>query len=66
MHAYRLLVLEPDPRKIEKEGLVNWLGWKCTLHQVCRRTSDWLLNSILMCVFISQPWRKIDFFPRLR
>ena len=22
------LVLEPDPRKIEKEGLVNGAGWK--------------------------------------
>ena len=33
-----------------KEGLVNWLGWKCTLRPVCRRTSDWLLISILMCV----------------
>ena len=45
-----ILVSEPDPRKIEKEGLVNWLGWKCTLRPVCRRTSDWLLISILMCV----------------
>ena len=39
-----VLVLEPDPRKIGKEGLVNWLGWKCTLHPVCRHTSDWLLQ----------------------
>ena len=30
LHAL-FLVSEPDPRKIEKEGLVNWLGWKCTL-----------------------------------
>ena len=45
------LVSEPDPRKIEKEGLVNRLGWKCTLRPVCRRTSDWLLISILMCVY---------------
>ena len=45
------VVSEPDPRKIEKEGLVNWLGWKCTLRQVCRRTPDWLLISILMCVY---------------
>ena len=37
------------PSKIEKE--VNWLGWKCTLHLVCRCTSDWLLISILMCVY---------------
>ena len=44
------LVSEPDPRKIEKEGLVNRLGWKCTLRPVCRRTSNWLLISILMCV----------------
>ena len=22
------VVLKLDPRKIEKEGLVNWLGWK--------------------------------------
>ena len=28
------LVSEPDPQKIEKEGLVNRLGWKCTLRQV--------------------------------
>ena len=47
------LVSEPDPSKIEKEGLVNEAGWKCTLCSVCRRTSDWLwlaLISILMCV----------------
>ena len=25
------VVSEPDPRKIEKEGLVNGVGWKCTL-----------------------------------
>ena len=25
------LVSDPDPRKIEKEGLVNWAGWKCSL-----------------------------------
>ena len=25
-----LVVSEPDPQKIEKEGLVNQLGWKCT------------------------------------
>ena len=42
------LVSESDSQKIEKEGLVNWLGWKCTLRLVCRRTSDWLLISILM------------------
>ena len=28
------LVSEPDPQKIEKEGLVNQLGWKCTLRPV--------------------------------
>ena len=28
------VVLEPDPQKIEKEGLVNRLGWKCTLRNV--------------------------------
>ena len=28
------LVSEPDPRKIEKEGLAHRLGWKCTLHPV--------------------------------
>ena len=48
---YPRLVSEPDPRKIEKEGLVNRLGWKCTLRPVCRRTSDWLLINILMCVY---------------
>ena len=47
-----LLVSEPDLWKIKKEGLVNWLGWKCTLCSVCRRTSDWLLISILICAFI--------------
>ena len=46
-----LLVSEPDPRKIEKEGLVFRMGWKCTLRPVCRRTSDWLLINILMCVY---------------
>ena len=25
---------EPDPRKIEKEGLVHRPGWKCTLRPV--------------------------------
>ena len=45
------LVSEPDPRKIEKEGLVFRMGWKCTLRPVCRRTSDWLLINILMCVY---------------
>ena len=29
-----MLVSEPDPRKIEKEGLVNGAGWKCTLRNV--------------------------------
>ena len=28
------LVSEPDPRKIGKEGLVNRVGWKCTLQNV--------------------------------
>ena len=28
------VVLEPDPRKIEKEGLAYRLGWKCTLRPV--------------------------------
>ena len=28
------LVSEPDPRKIEKEGLAHWPGWKCTLRPV--------------------------------
>ena len=28
------VVSEPDPRKIEKEGLVNGAGWKCTLRNV--------------------------------
>ena len=28
------VVLEPDPRKIKKEGLVNVAGWKCTLQNV--------------------------------
>ena len=30
----RHLVSEPDPWKIEKEGLVNGAGWKCTLRNV--------------------------------
>ena len=28
------VVLEPDPRKIEKEGLAHRPGWKCTLRNV--------------------------------
>ena len=28
------VVSEPEPRKIEKEGLVNGVGWKCTLWNV--------------------------------
>ena len=31
-HSYTI-VLEPDPRKIGKEGLVNEAGWKCTLRE---------------------------------
>ena len=31
------------PSKTRKEGLVNRLGWKCTLRPVCRCTFDWLL-----------------------
>ena len=46
-----VLVSEPDPRKIEKGGLAHRLGWKCTLCPVWRRTSDWLLISILMCIY---------------
>ena len=39
------LVLEPDPRKIGKEGLVNGVGWKCTLRNVrnfinCRKSVE--------------------------
>ena len=36
MHQYaiQLLVSEPDPRKIEKEGLAHRPGWKCTLRNV--------------------------------
>ena len=32
------LVLEPDPRKIEQECLVNEIGCKCTLRLVCMQT----------------------------
>ena len=32
-HA-QMLVSEPDPRKIEKEGLAHRLGWKCTSRPV--------------------------------
>ena len=28
------VVSEPDPRKIEKEGLAHWPGCKCTLRNV--------------------------------
>ena len=28
------LVSEPDPQKIEKEGLAHRLGWKCTLRML--------------------------------
>ena len=28
------LVSDPDPRKIEKESLVNGAGWNCTLRNV--------------------------------
>ena len=44
------IVSEPDPQEIEKEGLVNGMGWKCTynVRPVCRRTSDWLLINILV------------------
>ena len=47
MHTTNL-ASEPDPQKIEKEGLVNGMG---TLRPVRRHTSDWLLISILMCVY---------------
>ena len=47
----RTLVSEPDTQNIEKEGLVNGLGWKCTLCQVCQHTSNWMFVGILMCVY---------------
>ena len=47
-----VVVSEPDPRKIEKEGLVNWLGWKCRLRPVCRGTSDVCLLEILTAFFV--------------
>ena len=34
LHGSQSLVSEPDPRKIEKEGLAHRLGWKCTLRPV--------------------------------
>ena len=34
MAGWNYLVSEPDPREIEKEGLVNGAGWKCTLQNV--------------------------------
>ena len=44
--CWEYLVSEPDPLIIEKNGLVNWLGWKCTLHPVWRCTSGWLLSDV--------------------
>jgi len=54
-----MVVSEPDPQKIEKEGLVNGQGWRCTLHPACRRTSDWLLISILMCTEMLTPQSRL-------
>ena len=34
LEVHYRVVLEPDPQKIEKEGLINWLGWKCLLWKV--------------------------------
>ena len=51
LHTPLLVSLRTRPSKNRKEGLVNWLGWKCTLCLVCRCTSDWLLISILMCIY---------------
>ena len=37
------VVLEPDPRKIKKEGLVNVAGWKCTLHTTTKIMANYSL-----------------------
>ena len=34
VHVCLLVVSEPDPRRIKKEGLVDKVGWKCTLRNV--------------------------------
>ena len=44
------VVSEPDPQIIKRRVMVHQLGWRCTLHPVCRHTSDWLLISILVCI----------------
>ena len=41
-----LLVSEPDPRKIGKEGLAYQLGWKCTLQNVRNFANCWTLQSL--------------------
>ena len=43
--------LETRPSKNRKGGSGKWAGVKCTLHPICRLASDWLLISILMCVY---------------
>jgi len=40
------VVLEPDPRKIGKEGLAHQLGWKCTLRNVRNFSNCWTLQSL--------------------
>ena len=63
------IVLEPDPRKIEKEGLVNAAGWKCTLQNVriiigkpSAASRSFLRKQTLAEVFKSYPFGFIAFW----
>ena len=49
------VTLDPDPQKIEKEGLVNWAGWKCTLWNVRNFT-----NIIVEITIASRASEKLD------
>jgi len=42
-----MLVSEPDPRKNQKDGLGDRLGWKCTALPECRCASDWFMTGCL-------------------
>ena len=46
IHHTLYLVSEPDPQKIEKEGLAHRLGWKCTLRNVRNFINCWTLQSL--------------------
>ena len=48
-YFYTYFAWDTRTRPSKNEGLVNGLEWKCTLHLICRHTSDWLV--IRICIY---------------